>query len=65
MYRYTNPQFRSTIAKDILTAASAYGCRRFLCDDLFNHEICCDFTHMLVAEGLDPESSTAPLCGAI
>lgn len=33
--------------------------------DLLNHEICCDFTHMLVTDGLDLESNTAPLCGAI
>ena len=33
--------------------------------DLLNHEICCDFTHMLVTEGLDLDSNTAPLCGAI
>lgn len=32
---------------------------------LLNHEICCDFTHMLVAEGLDLDSNTTPLCGAI
>lgn len=33
--------------------------------NLLNHEICCDFTHMLVTEGLDLDSNTAPLCGAI
>ena len=33
--------------------------------NLLNHEICCDFTHMLVTDGLDLESNTAPLCGAI
>ena len=33
--------------------------------NLLNHEICCDFTHMLVMEGLDLDSNTAPLCGAI
>lgn len=33
--------------------------------DLLNHEICCDFTHMLVTEGLDLDSNTTPLCGAI
>lgn len=32
---------------------------------LLNHEICCDFTHMLVAEGFDLDSNTTPLCGAI
>ena len=31
-----------------------------------NHEICCcDFTRMLVTDGLDLEPNTAPLCGAI
>lgn len=33
--------------------------------NLLNHEICCDFTHMLVTEGLDLDSNTTPLCGAI
>ena len=33
--------------------------------DLLNHEICCDFTHMLVTEELDLDSNTVPLCGAI
>ena len=33
--------------------------------DLLNHEICCDFTHMLITEGLDLDSNTTPLCGAI
>lgn len=33
--------------------------------NLLNHEICCDFTHMLVTDGLDLDSNTAPLCGAI
>lgn len=33
--------------------------------DLLNHEICCDFTHMLIMDGLDLDSNTAPLCGAI
>ena len=32
---------------------------------LLNHEICCDFTHMLVTEGLDLDSNTTPLCGAV
>ena len=32
---------------------------------LVNQEICCDFTHMLVTEGIDLDSNTAPLCGAI
>lgn len=33
--------------------------------NLLNHEICCDFTHMLVTEGLNLDSNTAPLRGAI
>lgn len=33
--------------------------------DLLNHEICCSFTHILITEGLDIESNTSPLCGAI
>ena len=33
--------------------------------NLFNHEICCDFAHMIIADGIDLDSNTAPLCGAI
>ena len=33
--------------------------------NLLDHEICSDFTHMLVTEGLDLDSNTVPLCGAI
>lgn len=33
--------------------------------NLLNHEICCDFNHMIVTDGIDLDSSTAPLCGAI
>jgi len=33
--------------------------------DLLNHEICCDFTHMMVADDLDPDSDYTPLCGSI
>lgn len=33
--------------------------------NLFNHEICCDFTHMIITNGIDPDSNTAPLCEAI
>ena len=33
--------------------------------NLFNHEICCDFTHMIITDGIDLYSNTAPLCGAI
>ena len=32
---------------------------------LVNQEICCDFTHILVTEGIDLDSNPAPLCGAI
>jgi len=40
-----------------------YSCKGIL--NLVNNEICCDFTHILVADGIDAESSTTPLCGAI
>lgn len=33
--------------------------------NLLNHEICCDFNHMIVTNGIDLDSSTAPLCGTI
>lgn len=33
--------------------------------NLFNYEICCNFTHMIVTDGIDIDSNTAPLCGAI
>lgn len=33
--------------------------------NLLNHEICCDFTHILVTDGIDLDSNTTPLCGAI
>lgn len=33
--------------------------------NLLNHEICCDFTHMIVTDGIDLESNTMPLCGAL
>ena len=32
---------------------------------LLNHEICCDFTHILVTDGIDLDSNLTPLCGAI
>lgn len=32
---------------------------------LLNQEICCDFTHIIVTDGIDLESNTMPLCGAI
>lgn len=33
--------------------------------DLLNNEICCDFTHMIVTEGIDIDSDTTPLCGTL
>lgn len=33
--------------------------------NLLNHEICCNFTHMIVTEGIDIDSNKTPLCGAI
>lgn len=33
--------------------------------NLINHEICCDFTHMIVTNGIDVVSNDMPLCGAI
>lgn len=37
--------------------------------DLLNHEICCDFTHIIITSGidldLDLDSDTTPLCGAV
>lgn len=33
--------------------------------NLINHEICCDFTHMIVTDCIDLDSNTTPLCGAI
>lgn len=33
--------------------------------NLLNHEICCDFTHMIVTNGIDLDSNTTPLCGAV
>ena len=32
---------------------------------LVNQELCCDFTHILVTEGIDLDSNITPLCGAI
>lgn len=32
---------------------------------LVNQELCCDFTHILVTEGIDLDSNLVPLCGAI
>lgn len=33
--------------------------------NLLNHEICCDFTHIIVTDGIDIDSNTTPLCGAV
>lgn len=33
--------------------------------NLLNHEICCDFTHIIVTSGIDLDSNTMPLCGAV
>lgn len=33
--------------------------------NLFNHELCCDFTHIIVTDGIDLNSNKMPLCGAI
>lgn len=33
--------------------------------DLLNRELCCDFTHMLLTEDIDPEINITPLCGAL
>jgi len=33
--------------------------------NLLNHELCCDFTHIIITSGIDIESNTTPLCGAI
>jgi len=33
--------------------------------NLFNHELCCNFTHIIVTDGLDLDSNKTPLCGAI
>lgn len=33
--------------------------------NLLNHEICCDFTHMIVTSGIDLDSNKTPLCGAL
>lgn len=33
--------------------------------NLLNHEICCDFTHMIVTDGIDIDSNDMPLCGAV
>ena len=33
--------------------------------NLLNHELCCGFNHILIAEDIDVDSNTTPLCGAL
>lgn len=33
--------------------------------NLVNREICCNFTHIIVTSGIDIDSDTTPLCGAV
>jgi len=33
--------------------------------NLLNYEICCDFTHMIITDGIDLYSNTTPICGAL
>ena len=33
--------------------------------NLFNHELCCNFTHIIVTDAIDLDSNKTPLCGAI
>ncbi len=33
--------------------------------NLLNHELCCEFTHIIVTTGIDLYSNTTPLCGAL
>lgn len=33
--------------------------------NLLNHEICCNFTHIIVTSGIDIDFNTTPLCGAV
>lgn len=33
--------------------------------NLLNHEICCNFTHIIVTSGIDIDSNTTPLCEAV
>jgi len=33
--------------------------------NLLNHELCCEFNHILIAEDIDVDSNTIPLCGAL
>ena len=40
-----------------------YSCSGIL--DLVNHELCCNFTHIIVTSGIDIDSDTTPLCGSV
>ena len=33
--------------------------------NLLNNEICCNFTHMIITNGIDLDSNMTPLCGAV
>lgn len=33
--------------------------------NLLNHELCCNFTHIIVTSGIDIDSDITPLCGAV
>ncbi len=33
--------------------------------NLLNYEICRDFNHMIVTDGIDIDSNRTPLCGAL
>lgn len=33
--------------------------------NLFNHELCCEFHHILITSEIDLDSDTTPLCGAV
>lgn len=33
--------------------------------NLFNHELCCNFNHIIITGGIDLDSNTTPICGAL
>ena len=33
--------------------------------NLFNHELCCNFNHIIVTDGIDLDSNWTPICGAL
>jgi len=33
--------------------------------NLLNHELCCNFNHIIVTDGIDLDSNTTPICGAL